>query len=102
MKISKSLSVFGAEIPSLHIACLQENSCSANWKCPVLEIQRPIMPKATKSFAHGEPIKVPPPEELVQSSQEELSSSDPEPYQEVSFQHHRQLPASSKHVHALH
>ena len=34
---------------------------------------------------------MPPPEELIQSSQEELSSSDQEPDQEVLFQHHRQL-----------
>ena len=66
----------------------QENSCSANWKCPVLVIHRPIMPKATKSSAWGN-SKVPPHEKMVQSSQEELSSSDQEPDQEVSFHHHR-------------
>ena len=48
------------------------------------------MPKATKSSAQGT-NQVPPPEESIQSSQEELSSSDQEPDQEVSFQHHRQL-----------
>ena len=48
------------------------------------------MPKATKSSAWGA-NQVPSLEELVQSSQEELSSSDQEPDQEVSFQHHRQL-----------
>ena len=48
------------------------------------------MPKVTKSSAQGA-NQVPPPEELIQSSQEELSSSDQEPDQEVSFQHHRQL-----------
>ena len=68
----------------------QENSCSANWKCPVIETQRPVMPKATKSSAWGA-NQVPPPEELIQSNQEELSSSDEEPDQEISFQHHRQM-----------
>ena len=48
------------------------------------------MPKAIKSSAWGA-NQVPPPEELIQSSQEELSSSGQEPDQEVSFQHHRQL-----------
>ena len=44
----------------------------------------------TKSSAWGA-NQASPPEELIQSSQEELSSSDQEPDQEVSFQHHRQL-----------
>ena len=44
------------------------------------------MPKATKSSAQGA-NQAHPPEELIQSSQEELSSSDQEPDQEVSFQH---------------
>ena len=48
------------------------------------------MPKTIKSSAHGS-NQVPPCEESIQSSLEELSSSDQEADQEVSFQHHRQL-----------
>ena len=48
------------------------------------------MPKATKSSTQGA-NQVPSPEESIQSSQEELSRSDQEPEQEVSFQPHRQL-----------
>ena len=48
------------------------------------------MPKAAKSSAWGA-NQVPPPEESIQRSQEELSSSDQEPDQEVSVHHHRQL-----------
>ena len=47
------------------------------------------MPKATKSSAWGS-NQMPSPEELTPSSQEELSSSDQEPYPEVIFQPHRQ------------
>ena len=42
------------------------------------------MPKATKSSAKGN-NQLPQPEEIVPSSQEELSSSDQEPDPEVSF-----------------
>ena len=48
------------------------------------------MPEAPKSSSQGA-NQVPPPGELVQSSLEELSSSEQEPNQEISFQHHRQL-----------
>ena len=48
------------------------------------------MPRVTKSSAQGA-NHVPPPEELIQSSQEQLSSSNQEPDQEISFQYHRQL-----------
>ena len=41
------------------------------------------MPKSTKSSAQGA-NQVSPPEELIQSSQEKLSSADQEPDQEVS------------------
>ena len=66
-----------------------ENSCSAIWKSPGIEIQRPIMLKATKSSAWGS-NQMPPPEELTPRSQEELSSSDQELDPEVTFQPHRQ------------
>ena len=48
------------------------------------------MPKATNTPAQGA-NQVPPPEELIQSSQEDLSTSNQESDQEVSFQHHRQI-----------
>ena len=67
----------------------QENSCSAKWKCPVIESQRPIMSKATKSYAHGN-NQVPLPKETTPSSQEELSCSDQTPDPEVSFHQYRQ------------
>ena len=82
--------MFGAEIPRDAYSLPQENSCRASWKCPVIGTQRPIMPKATKGSAQGA-NQATPPEELIQSSQEELSGSGQEPDQEVSFQHHRQL-----------
>ena len=47
------------------------------------------MPKATKSSAQGN-NQMPVPEETTPSSQEELSSSDQEPDQEVSFHQFRQ------------
>ena len=47
------------------------------------------MPKATKSSAQGS-NQMPPPEESIPSSQEELSSSDQEPDPGVIFQPHRQ------------
>ena len=47
-------------------------------------VQRPIMPKATKSSAQGN-NQLPQPEETVPSSQDELSNSGQEPDPEVSF-----------------
>ena len=55
------------------------------WKCP---IQRPIIPKATKSSAWGT-NQLPLSEETVPSSQEELSSSEQEPGAEVLFHQFR-------------
>ena len=46
------------------------------------------MPKSTRSSAWGN-NQLPLPEEMVPSSQEELSSSEQEPDQEVSFHHYR-------------
>ena len=46
------------------------------------------MPKATKNLACGN-NQMPLPEEMVPSSQEELSSSEQQPDPEVSFHHYR-------------
>ena len=62
-----------------------ENICSAIWKSPVIETQRPIMPRTTKSSTQGS-NQTPPPEELTPSSQDELSSSDQDPDPEITFQ----------------
>ena len=80
--------MFGAEIPSLCSLPL-ETSCSVIWKSPVIEIQRPIMPKTTKSSSWGS-NQTPLPEESTSNSQDELSSSDQEPDPEITFQPHRQ------------
>ena len=47
------------------------------------------MPKATNSSA-WQTNQMPPPDEFIPSSQEELSSSDQEPDPEVTFQPHRE------------
>ena len=48
------------------------------------------MPKTTKSSAQ-ESNQTPPPEELVPSSQDEISTSDHKPDPEITFQPPRQL-----------
>ena len=57
--------------------------CSLEVSCNPL-VQRPIIPKATKSSAQGN-NQLPQSEENVQSSQEELSRSEQEPDPEFSF-----------------
>ena len=80
--------MFDAEISSLCIACFRKTVVVLIGSFLQLNHQRPIMSKATKSYAQGN-NQIPLPEEMVPSSQEELSSSEQEPDPEVSFYHHR-------------
>ena len=81
-------------------------ACSRSIVCVLIRsvlksnIQSPAMPRTTKNSAHWNNI-LSQEETEVQSSQEDISTSDQEPDPEVSF-HPYGTASNSKHVHATH